>query len=492
MAILSIEEIRSRCNALHPDDPEELLGALYDAHGQHMAALEEIHRNAGDHALLASEQKKFDAHIRERDALDREIDAVTIQANAKQAARLKNVEASRAKWGSNYVAGPSYTSTAVEPWRLSSSEARTAALRHLDNAKHLSARQGDHLDALLRSTAPESDGGVVSKLVCLTETPEYRSAFQRVLLDPHPVLSGAEADALRAVQEFRAMALGDGTSAYGVPALIDPTIILTDQQSGNPFWRLATVKSITNDKWRGVSSAGVSWSWDAEAEEVSDDSPTLVQPEVAVHMARGFVPYSFEIGMDYPGFAQEMARLLAEGYSELTAEAFATGGGVTAPKGILTALDANTNVEVSVTTAGQFTATDIDKLWNALPDRAKNNATWLLNPSVATHIGAWGDAFGGRTVDLTGVPQSLRGRPIVESSHLPVFTSTTGSLSILIVGDFSKFVIAQRAGMAVEAIPHLFGTTNGLPTGQRGLFAWARVGSGTSDDTAFRLLNNGS
>ncbi len=75
-------------------------------------------------------------------------------------------------------------------------------------------------------------------------------------------------------------------------------------------------------------------------------------------MARGFIPYSFEIGMDYPSFAQEMGTLLLEGYGELTREAFITGNGHRASRpGILTALDANTNVEVTVTTDGTFTAT---------------------------------------------------------------------------------------------------------------------------------------
>ena len=58
------------------------------------------------------------------------------------------------------------------------------------------------------------------------------------------------------------------------------------------------------------------------------------------------------------------------------------------------------------------------------------------------------------------------------------------------VGDFRNFVIAQRAGMEVEYVPNLFDTTTGTPTGQRGLFAWARVGSDSVNDNAFRMLVN--
>ena len=84
---------------------------------------------------------------------------------------------------------------------------------------------------------------------------------------------------------------------------IDPTVILTDQESDNPFLRIANVVDVTTNVWKGVSAAGVSWSFDAEGAEVSDDSITLAQPTVTIFTARGFIPYSVEVGMDWPGFA---------------------------------------------------------------------------------------------------------------------------------------------------------------------------------------------
>ncbi|HEY3259783.1 MAG TPA: hypothetical protein VGJ95_05850, partial [Pseudonocardiaceae bacterium] len=94
-------------------------------------------------------------------------------------------------------------------------------------------------------------------------------------------------------------------------------MILTDQETDNPFLTLARQVEVNTNAWKGVSAAGVSWSFDAEASAVSDDSVTLAQPSVTVFMARGFIPYSIEIGEDWPGFQAEMARLLAEGYDEL-------------------------------------------------------------------------------------------------------------------------------------------------------------------------------
>jgi predicted phage gp36 major capsid-like protein len=76
------------------------------------------------------------------------------------------------------------------------------------------------------------------------------------------------------------------------------------------------------------------------------------------------------------------------------------------------------------------------------------------------------------------------------TDYAPEFTGTTGAANILVVGDFSNFLVAQRAGMAIELIPHLFGATNSRPTGQRGWFAYARHGFDSVNDLGFRLLQN--
>lgn len=55
------------------------------------------------------------------------------------------------------------------------------------------------------------------------------------------------------------------------------------------------------------------------------------------------------------------------------------------------------------------------------------------------------------------------------------------------MGDFSRFVIIDRIGLTIELIPHIVGT-NHRPTGQRGLFAYWRVGSKVVDAGAFRAL----
>jgi predicted phage gp36 major capsid-like protein len=54
---------------------------------------------------------------------------------------------------------------------------------------------------------------------------------------------------------------------------------------------------------------------------------------------------------------------------------------------------------------------------------------------------------------------------------------TTSNSTILIMGDFNYFAIVDRVGMNIEFIPHLFGSINRYPTGQRGLFMYWRTSS---------------
>jgi HK97 family phage major capsid protein len=62
-----------------------------------------------------------------------------------------------------------------------------------------------------------------------------------------------------------------------------------------------------------------------------------------------------------------------------------------------------------------------------------------------------------------------------------------GNDPVLLYGDFSNFVVSQRIGSSVELIPHLFGS-NLRPTGQRGMYAYARYGADSINDSAFRML----
>lgn len=65
---------------------------------------------------------------------------------------------------------------------------------------------------------------------------------------------------------------------------------------------------------------------------------------------------------------------------------------------------------------------------------------------------------------------------------------TVGNDNILVFGEFQNYVVADRVGTTVEFIPHLFALGNNRPSGQRGWYAYARVGADSVNDGAFRVL----
>ena len=448
-----------------------------------VAALrDEIEKLAAIEDITPEDDARLDATLVEFEA--RKADLEAAEARAARIAAAKSVVTERAAgFDAPQVIKPA---AEVNVRSASRSEIRDAALRISDKAG-LSAGQERHLERLLNTRNEVTDGGEIAKRLVLTESDAYRSAFMKGVTQASPAYTAEEAAALN---EYRAASSTDANGGFGVPVLIDPSIILTSGAADAPILSLARVVTITTDNWKGVSSAGVSWSYDAELTEVSDDAPTLAQPSIDVYSARGFIPYSIEIGQDYPGFAEEMRRLLDQGYVDLVAKQSMTG---TTPVGIFTAIDATAASEVSVTTDGALGAVDILKVWSALPERYRSRATWVMHTSVENEIRKFAADSDGAyyTVNLAnGGVGTLMGRPIVVSDYAPAFTGTTGAANILVVGDFSNFVIAQRAGMTVELVPHLFGVTNGRPLGARGWFAYARHGFDSVNDAAFRLLQN--
>lgn len=379
---------------------------------------------------------------------------------------------------------------------MTRTEVRDAAMRIVEKEKsvRLSPFQADHLDRVLRTETPDSRGSVIAQRLVLTENDDYRSAWMKGVTQEQPLWTEDERKALNAYNEFRDMT--EGTSAaggYGIPVLIDPTIILTSQAADAPLLSVARVITITTNIWKGVSSAGVSWAYQAEGATVADDSPTLAQPSVTTYMARGFIPYSIEVGQDYPGFADEISMLLQAGYIDLLASKTSNGSGSSEPKGIFTAITASAGCYLTTATASTLVSADVTQVYAGIPERFRNRMTWFGNVDTEDKIRLLGTATtaGSFTVDLTqdGIPR-LMGHTMLRSDYAPTLPASTTAGGFLIGGDFSQFIFVQRAGMSVELVPHLFDVTYNRPTGERGWFAWSRNGCDVATTNAFRVLMN--
>src|SRR5262249_10496609 len=149
--------------------------------------------------------------------------------------------------------------------------------------------------------------------------PSYEKAFEKLLRypqDAHLRFTREEADAVRLVteaEEMRTLSVGVTTAGgFGVPFSLDPTITLVGAGALCPVRQYARVETIATDKLNLIASDGVTAAYAAELTEASDNSPVLAQPVVDTAKGQAFIPFSIEVGADYPSLANELARLLAD------------------------------------------------------------------------------------------------------------------------------------------------------------------------------------
>lgn len=381
---------------------------------------------------------------------------------------------------------------------------RDGAKRSLENSTFAIRDQEGaqtHVEHLMESARGESETGEIAKLVLSTGSPTYKRAFSKLSKSGF-----SEMGAGLTSEERTALTVATTTTgAYAIPYTLDPTVIPSDNFSVNPFRQISRNVTMSGSTiWQGVSSAGITASFDLEAAEVSDDSPTLAQPTATLRMARAFVRFSMEAADDWSGMQGDIGQLLADAKNNLEGSVFTTGSGTAPnPLGILeTANTAGVGTAAFVFTAGTaaFVVGDVYKLENALGPRFRPRASFLANRATYNAIRQF-DTAGGASLfvnNLTlgldnqvptpgAIGTRLLGYPAHEDSFMSTTYATTGQLS-MVLGDFSQFVIIDGVGMTVEPVPILFHTDNNLPSGQRGIFCRWRTGSTVAAPLAFKIL----
>ncbi|UQE74198.1 phage major capsid protein [Gordonia sp. PP30] len=387
-------------------------------------------------------------------------------------------------------AGPAFVGKFRNPWDTS-----TVRFGHPGAESELRHRAEDAIERMpyasdkVREAAARfverDDSTAMAEQLLASSSPEYSRAFTKIVRHQGQVaaLTGDEQAALQ-----RAMAIGtDSAGGYLVPFQLDPTVILTANGSFNQVRQLARVVTATGDKWHGVSSAGVTGSWDAEGDQVSDDSPTLAQPEIPVFKGQMFVQASFEAIQDAANLAQEIATMFAFEKDRMESIAFVTGSGTGQPKGVVTAVAANAPSVIDTAAVSTLAVGDVYKLDESLPARWAANGSWLGHRAIYNKLrqfdtnggsALWGQLAESRKAELLGRPDY-----VAEA----MAGAVADEAKVLLFGDFSNYVIADRIGTTVEYVPNLFGA-NGRPTGQRGWLAHFRTGADVVNPGAFRLL----
>lgn len=476
----------------------------------------ELERLEAKDSLTAEDEQLFDEltrefaavdehrrHLERKAALERIRSAASVVDRTPAAAGLRIERGTPVNTADGYDLDPILNPDSVEdrrfrnPWDLS--EVRTFSRSKQEISTELRARAVSAIERMpgatdgIRSAATDiierwdDPDGSIARLCLATSSPEYVRAWSKLASGRGHMVTPEEQRALE-----RAMSLTDSQGGYLVPFQLDPTVIITSDGSLNQIRQVARQVIATGDTWYGVSAGEVQWRWAAEGSEAGDNAPTFEQPSVPVHKADGFVPISLEAMQDAANVTAEVGRLLAMGKDSLEAAAFITGSGSGQPTGIITALD-GTSSEVSPTTAETFAAADVYKLDEELPARYRVSASWMANRAIYNLVRNFDTQGGAQMWERigNGMPPTLLGRPALESEDMDsgFDDSVTADNFVLLFGDFSNYVIADRIGMTVEFIPHLFHTGNNRPSGQRGWYAYYRVGADSVNDGAFRVLN---
>ncbi len=376
------------------------------------------------------------------------------------------------------------------PWDLSSIRFDGSGNRGELRARALDCvEQMPFADDKVREVATryvERGDSKITDLVLASTSPLYGEAFAKMIRAQGQMaaLSTAEQGAIA-----RAMSLTDTAGGFLIPFQLDPSVIITANGSFNQVRQIARVVTATGDTWNGITSAGVTASWDSEAAQVSDDSPTIAQPSIPIVKGSAFVQSSYEVAADAPTLANEIATMVAFEKDRLESVAFVTGSGSGEPTGIITALTGGSSVVASITT-DTLALADVYALDAALPARFAAGGSWLGHRAIYNKLRQF-DTAGGNALwnqFSDGRNPELLGRPNYVAEAMDGTITALADNLVLVFGDFSNFVIADRAGASMRFVAEIPGA-NGRPTDQCGWKTTWRVGSDSVNDAAFRALN---
>jgi HK97 family phage major capsid protein len=364
--------------------------------------------------------------------------------------------------------------------------ARAMDLIEQDHKRQRWEFSDEHAEA---ATVRAQESHQIGRHILLTGGEEYREAFRNYLQTGDDV-------------SFRDIRLAVASGGYLLPYVLDPTIVLTNSSSANPFRRISRVVQTTSNAWQGVTSAGVNAAFVAEAATAADAAPSdFGQIQITPVKGAAWVLGTYE-ALDDTDFGAQLPGLLSDAKDRLESSKFATGSGTAVPLGVIAGLTSASRVAPTATgTAFNGTAAipDVYNLQAGLPARFRKSpgATWLGNIVQLNKVRAL-DQYGGGSfwANFTSdTPASLLGQPIFEASDLSSTTTGTSAASgtgsaTLLYGDFNQFIIADRVGVSMLYDPLIKGTGANaqLPQGQAGWYMFWRTSSAVATTAAFRYL----
>ncbi|NPV54560.1 MAG: phage major capsid protein [Firmicutes bacterium] len=256
--------------------------------------------------------------------------------------------------------------------------------------------------------------------------------------------------------ETRSLHTGVGSEGgYLVPQGFYRTIV-EKKEKLSVIRKLATVQSTTNKETPVPIDAST-----AEAQVIAEgaDYPLLDlafgQKVLRAHKFGGITTATEEIIQDAAFNIEELvASRIAKFLARAEDKKFINGTGTGEPRGLL--LDVTVVNNDSPLTPGTIPIDIVREMVGSLDAAYLENATWLMSQSVYAALLAnakqTGDYY---LLDfVSGPAPKLAGRPVAISAYMPA--ANAQSSVVLVLGDFSEFLILDREGMELQVLKELY------------------------------------
>lgn len=333
-----------------------------------------------------------------------------------------------------------------------------------------------------------------------TLQPEYRTAWVKYIkaYGDRTALSGPEQAALsEGVAEAGGYLVPPEIAAEIMARRADASVmrrVATVRQTSRNVYQMPTVAP--NSTSGSIYSSGFVGGLVGETPSSNTDSgPTFQQFEIGVKKFEAYTKVSNDLIAD--ASSDLLAFLAADGGRNLGLVEdyyFISGdGSPLQPLGVLNSglttgdVEGSTSNTISNTISNAGSAPKITALSYLVPAQYTGNAAWLMSRTTKGDIHAlvgadgrpwWQDAAaaGG----AAGAPGTLAGFPVFESPFMPA--DGTDANKVLLVGDMSAYVIADRAALSV-----IVDDINLRGTDQTQIFIRSRAGGGLWNTDALRV-----
>lgn len=335
--------------------------------------------------------------------------------------------------------------------------------------------------------------------------PNYRRAYEHLLRESVKHRSEAVAMLQLSSEEQRALSEGaDAAGGYLVPPDVQAEMLQRVAQRAimRRIARVITTASdhvefpagTANSTSGSIYSSGFVGTWATETPAFSDTDPAFQKFSIAIKKARVATKLSQDFVADaVVNVLAWIAQNGAENLALVEDEGLIAGDGTgSRPVGILESGASTVDVEgttsntISNTAADLGSATKLITLAHTVPAAYASNGSWLMRRSIEGKVrsltsGNLGYAVVPVTVNQLGTwERQLLGSPVYNSDFVPA--DGTDANKVVVFGDFSNYIIAQRAQISSTFLRERFADTD-----QIGVIVSERIGGGTWNTDAFRI-----